>query len=167
METVPLLQVRGKTRNSSNWACRRPMRTVQALGKRARRVLVVDAYRDAGESLGALLEMWGYKTKVVCDAPAALEAAHERRPDVVILDVVLPQMDGYELATRLRRFETFRDVLLVALTGYVRPGDNERANMAGLDFFLLKPADPDVLHRLVRTASRQREPEGQSIVYSR
>src|SRR5262249_3503691 len=117
-----------------------------------RRVLVVDDNEDAVESLALLLSSHGHEVRTAYDGPDALELAEAFRPEVVILDIGLPRMDGYEVACRLRERAWTRDLLLVALTGYGREEDRRRAHEAGFDWHLVKPVDPEVLRVLLDPA---------------
>jgi PAS domain S-box-containing protein len=115
----------------------------------SRRVLVVDDNGDAAESLAMLLRAWGHEVRTTHDGLAALNAAEQVRPEVILLDIGLPRMDGYEVARRLRQRADMRDVLLVALTGYGQEEDRRRAKEAGFDAHLTKPANPTALQRLL------------------
>jgi PAS domain S-box-containing protein len=119
-------------------------------GGEHRRVLVVDDNGDAAESLALLLQTIGHETRVAHDGPGALKEAETFGPDVVLLDIGLPGMDGYEVARRLRRLEPARSALLVAVTGYGQDEDRRRSKEAGFDHHFVKPVDPatlaDVLH---------------------
>jgi PAS domain S-box-containing protein len=117
-----------------------------------RRVLVVDDSRDAVESLSLLLKLEGHEIQSAHDGPAALEAARRFRPQVIFLDIGLPGMDGYQVASRLRQQPELDGALLVALTGYGHADDRRRAEAAGFHAHLVKPADPEVLHRLLARA---------------
>src|SRR5262245_47530464 len=97
------------------------------------RVLVVDDYPDTGESLGVLLRLWGHEVRTAADGPAALDAAREFRPDVVLLDVGLPGMSGWEVAPLLRGQAGDHLPLLIAVTGYGREQDRARSVRAGFD----------------------------------
>ncbi len=116
------------------------------------RVLVVDDNADAAESLAALLRMAGHEVAVAHDPLTALRVAPAFRPAVAILDIGLPVMDGYELATRLRTELGF-PCHLIALSGYGQEHDRERSAAAGIQDHLVKPADPAVILRLVAGAS--------------
>jgi PAS domain S-box-containing protein len=107
----------------------------------ARRVLVVDDNRDAAESLAMLLRATGHEVRTAHAGPAALEAARAHRPEVVLLDIGLPGLDGYEVARRLRAEPGFKGALLVALTGYGQDEDRRRSQAAGFDLHLVKPVD--------------------------
>jgi CheY-like chemotaxis protein len=114
----------------------------------ARRVLVVDDNHDSAETMAELIRIWGHEVRTAHDGPSALECARGFRPQVVLLDVGLPGMDGYELAGRLRT-EGLAGDLLVSVTGYGQDEDRRRAQEAGFDHHLTKPVDPDALMRLV------------------
>lgn len=107
-----------------------------------RRILVVDDNRDAASSLAELLSLEGHAVVVAYDGPAALARAEEATPEVAFLDIGLPEMDGYELARRLRdRFG--EKITLVAVTGYGQDSDRRRSKEAGFDEHLVKPIDID------------------------
>jgi CheY-like chemotaxis protein len=106
------------------------------------RVLVVDDCPDTRTTLRMLLRQWGHESREAADGPAALKAAREFRPDVVLLDLGLPgDIDGYGVARRLRADESLRGALLVAVTGFGQSGDVDRCREAGFDHHLLKPFD--------------------------
>ena len=105
------------------------------------RVLVVDDNIDAAQSLAMLLESSGHHVRVAHGGVAALECAREHRPDVVFLDIGLPELDGYEVARRMRRSSNGNTFTLVAMTGYGQRSDRERSRAAGFDHHLVKPAD--------------------------
>jgi signal transduction histidine kinase len=117
-----------------------------------RRVLVVDDNVDSALAMGALLELEGHGVRVVHDAETALTAVHEFGPDVALLDIGLPGLDGYELARRLRQDERTRHVRLVALTGWGQESDRVRAEAAGFDAHLTKPAEPDAVLAAISAA---------------
>jgi signal transduction histidine kinase/ActR/RegA family two-component response regulator len=113
------------------------------------RILVVDDHHDSGDSLATLLRLLGHQVRVAYDGPAALEAASAFTPDVALLDIGMPGMDGIELATRLRREPALRGILIVALTGYGRDEDRRRSHDAGFDAHLVKPVDIAALNTLL------------------
>jgi CheY-like chemotaxis protein/two-component sensor histidine kinase len=118
------------------------------------RVLVCDDNEDAAESLATLLELRGHQVRVCHDGPAALEAAPAFGPDVVVLDIGLPNgMDGYEVARRLRS-DGQASAFLVALTGYGQEDDRRRSGEAGFDAHLTKPVEPKVLAELLDGVAR-------------
>jgi two-component system CheB/CheR fusion protein len=113
------------------------------------RVLVVEDNPDTAESLTMFLEGLGHHVRAVYDGVAALDAARTSPPDVMLVDIGLPGMDGYEFARRVRRDPDLDRVILVALTGYGREEDKQRAMAAGFDYHLVKPVSADALHGLV------------------
>jgi len=115
----------------------------------SKKVLVVDDNQDAAESLAMLLEVAGHQVRFCHDGKSALEAAAEWTPEVVLLDIGLPGMDGYEVARRLRSSPATRQALLVALTGYGQNDDQRRAREAGFDHHFIKPADLEALAALL------------------
>ena len=120
-------------------------------GAAAREVLIVEDNADARDTLKRMLEIDGHRVRVAVDGPAALAALKAAVPDVALIDIGLPQMDGYELARRIRAELNDRRPLLVAVTGYGLPEDRRRAHEAGFDVHLVKPVDfaqlADVLAR--------------------
>lgn len=113
------------------------------------RVLVLDDNRDAADSLGQLVQIWGHQAFVAYDGPAALELARRCRPDVALLDLVLRTMTGYEVAERLRRQPESKDVVLIAVTGRGDAQARRRACVAGFAQHLLKPVAPELLQRVL------------------
>jgi CheY-like chemotaxis protein len=113
------------------------------------RVLVVDDCPDNRESSRLLLGLWGHDVREAADGPAALKAADAFRPEVVLLDLGLPRMDGCAVARQLRQMNHLGRPLLVAVTGYGRACDVARAHEAGFDLLLAKPVDPGRLRRLL------------------
>jgi CheY-like chemotaxis protein len=105
------------------------------------RVLVVDDNVDAAQSLGLLLEESGHDVQTAYDGPSALEVALDYRPNVMLLDIGLPGIDGFEVAKRLRQQPDLRCVVLVAMTGYGQVTDKQRSQEAGFNHHLVKPAD--------------------------
>ena len=113
----------------------------------SRRVLIVDDNEDAANSLALILKLGGHETASVYSAVDALARAPAFRPDVVLLDIGLPGMDGYEVAQKMRELPGLRDIRLVAVTGYGRSDDRIRARDAGFDDHLTKPVEYAVLER--------------------
>jgi CheY-like chemotaxis protein len=116
------------------------------------RVLVVDDHEDTRESLALLLSMWGHEVRLAHDGPSALEASRDFCPQVVLLDIGLPGVNGWEVGRRLRQQEGLGPVLLVAVTGYAREQDQARSSEAGFDAHLAKPCDLEELQRLLAVA---------------
>ena len=117
-------------------------------------VLVVDDSRDCAESLALLVRLWGHEAVVAYDGPAALEAARSRTPDVVLLDIAMPKMDGYELARRLRQVAGLEEALFVAVSGHGNEADVRRCQETGIDCHFLKPVDPAELEKALGKAER-------------
>jgi CheY-like chemotaxis protein len=120
-----------------------------AAAARKHHVLIVDDNRDAASSLALLLELDGHRTIVAHDGPAALEAAEQHRPDVVLLDIGLPGMSGYEVGRRIRHEPWGRTLTIIALTGWGQAEDRRRSREAGFDAHLVKPVDPPTLISLL------------------
>ena len=123
----------------------------------ARRVLVVDDNGDAAESLAMLLRLLGVSVHVVNSGAAALDALSHAVPDVVLLDIGMPGMDGYEVARRVRQRPELRDVKLVALTGWGQDEDRRRSREAGFDQHLIKPAGMAELRMLLGSLPAPRD----------
>jgi CheY-like chemotaxis protein len=107
----------------------------------AHRILVVDDSRDAAESLAMLLESVGADVHTASDGLAALEKLDSYRPSVMLLDIGMPGMDGFEVARRARQRPASRDLTLIALTGWGQEADRRRSREVGIDFHLVKPVD--------------------------
>jgi PAS domain S-box-containing protein len=114
-----------------------------------RRILIVDDNQDAARSLAALLRLAGHETHTAFDGLEAIEVAAERRPDVVLLDIGLPKLNGYEAARRLRNETWATDVVLIALTGWGQEEDRQKSIAAGFNAHLVKPVDFNALQRLL------------------
>jgi signal transduction histidine kinase/DNA-binding response OmpR family regulator len=120
------------------------------------RVLVVDDNQDAAETIALYLQLEGHEVKTVRDGHQALACAGVFAPQVVVLDIGLPGLNGYEVAQRLRELPATREALIVALSGYGQPEDKQRALEAHFDHYFVKPADPQAL--VDRIAAWQRGP---------
>ena len=101
-----------------------------------------------------VLSVNGHHVQTKHDGPSTLAAVREHKPDVVVLDIGLPQMDGYEVARRLRAMPGGEAMMLIALTGYGQSEDKQRSHDAGFDYHLVKPVDPGVLEKLIARRSR-------------
>jgi len=121
---------------------------VPALAVR-RRVLIVDDNEDGAESLAMLLQLGGHETHTAHDGVKAMEAAERLQPDVVLLDIGLPQLNGYEVCRRIREQPWGRGLTLVAVTGWGQQEDRRRSREAGFDTHIVKPVDPEGLLRLL------------------
>jgi PAS domain S-box-containing protein len=120
-----------------------------ALTAVARRVLVVDDNVDAAESMAMLLRLAGHDVRVAYNGPEALAVAEGSHPEVVLLDIGLPGMSGYDVAQQWRQQPAFRDTVLIAVTGYGQEDDRRRSHEAGFDYHLTKPVDADGLRRVL------------------
>jgi CheY-like chemotaxis protein len=118
----------------------------------AHRILLVDDNQDVRDSLKFLLELDGHSVFSACDGKSALEAAALQTPEIVLLDIGLPDMDGYELARRLRGPDVASKALLIAVTGFGQQQDRARSVEAGIDYHLVKPIDLRVLRGIMRKA---------------
>jgi signal transduction histidine kinase len=116
---------------------------------RQARILVVDDSRDAAQSLALLLRIKGHDVRTAHDGPEALDVARQQQPDVVFLDIGLPHLNGFEVASRLRREPGTRDAYLIAMTGYGQDEDRRRSREAGFNCHLVKPVDPEDLQQLL------------------
>lgn len=136
--------------------------------RRPVRVLVVDDNRAAARSLTMLLRIWGYLVETAHDGPAALQVADQACPEVVLLDIGLPGIDGYQVARQLRQRPGMDRTLIVAVTGYGQEEDRHRAQQAGFDHHLIKPVDPSLLREFLdqstRTAPRPLKPAAEGTV---
>jgi DNA-binding response OmpR family regulator len=109
------------------------------------RVLIVEDDEDTATSLATLLQMYGYEVELASNGPTACRAVQANAPDIVLLDIGLPKMDGWEVATQIREQSTWRRPLLVAITGFDADKDRLRSREAGIDLHLVKPVDAERL----------------------
>jgi CheY-like chemotaxis protein len=116
--------------------------------------LVVDDNRDAARSLAHLLSLYGHEVHTAHDGPAALELARAHEPEIVLLDIGMPRMDGLEVARRMRN-DLGLKALLVALTGYGQDRDRRRSEEAGFDAHLVKPVEFEHLHTVLQISAKQ------------
>src|SRR5215203_1704686 len=108
-------------------------------------VLVVEDYQDAREMYAAYLQFSGYRVAEATNGIEAIDQARELMPDIILMDLALPKMDGWEATRRLKMDETTRHIPIVALTGHALAGHAEGARQAGCDAFVTKPCLPDAL----------------------
>ena len=131
-----------------------PRLAPEPVAAQRRRILVVDDNRDAAETLGMFLELAGHEVCLAHDGEEALRAAHENRPEIVLLDIGLPKLNGYEVARRLRQMSgdsgpESPPELIVAISGYGNDEDRQRGMDAGFDHYLVKPVEPAALQELL------------------
>ena len=129
-----------------------PAATARVTDALRRRVLVVDDNIDAAESVAAILKLSGYAVRCAYDGTSALQLAHSYRPDVVVLDIGLPDITGYEVARQLRAQPQFQHLPVVAVTGYGQDADRQQSREAGIDEHLTKPVDPAALQAFIATS---------------
>src|SRR5512133_324500 len=113
-------------------------------------VLVIEDNVDAGDSLADVLSLSGHRVLVARDGASGIEKARESHPDVVLCDIGLPDVDGYEVARRLRSVPELHGTRLIALSGYAQPEDRERARLAGFEAHLAKPPRLEQLEQMIR-----------------
>jgi two-component system CheB/CheR fusion protein len=119
-----------------------------------KRILVVDDHRDQAESLGQLLKLMGHEVHVAFNGQDALSALNAFRPEVGLLDIGLPGINGYELARRIREHPQFKNIILVAQTGWGQEKDRQRSKEAGFDHHLVKPVGPEMIEKILQTNAR-------------
>jgi CheY-like chemotaxis protein len=119
------------------------------------RVLVVDDNRDAADSCSTLLELSGHSVQAAYTGHEALAIAAKTRPHVVVTDIGLPDIDGYEVAAKIRAAPWGRGMVLIAVTGWGQESDKQRAFSAGFSHHLTKPIDPDTLESLLQSLSAE------------
>jgi DNA-binding response OmpR family regulator len=122
------------------------------------RVLVVDDNRNTVESLTMLLDLHGNTTHTAYDGLEAVKLAEAVRPEIILLDIGLPRIDGYEACRRIREQEWGRNMIVVALTGLGHDDDRLRSRQAGLDMHLVKPVDPEILLAVLAATPREPRP---------
>ncbi len=149
---LPILQTQKETARTNTSA---PLSALETNSINGKRILVVDDNVDAAESLALLLEMSGHITKSVHDGTTGLTAAEEFRPDVILLDIGLPDINGYEVARRIRQKTWGDNILLIAATGWGQQKDKDLATAAGFDKHLTKPIDYQTLNCLLETTRSQ------------
>ena len=142
--TLPRLQHQGEAENA--------LPPVGLLAPKQARILVIEDNVDAGEVLGELLSLLGHEVAVALDGQAGLDMFDGFHPDVVLCDIGLPDLDGYEVAIRMRERRSTKRPLMIALTGYGSAKDHERSIAAGFDHHVVKPPNPEVLLRIIDSA---------------
>ena len=119
------------------------------------KILVVDDNADSAEAIGKLLQLKGYDVRWAFDGGSAVTIAKQFEPHLVLLDIRLPDIDGYEVLRRLREQSGPSQPLVAAITGYGQPEDRRRTQEAGFDHHLVKPFGPDVLMALIQSLGQK------------
>ena len=114
-----------------------------------RRILVVDDNYDSAESLALLLQLHGHEVRQAHDGVEAVEAAAAFAPEIVVLDIGLPKLNGYDAARQIRALPSGKRIVLVALTGWGQAADRQRSAESGFDLHLVKPVNPEALSKLI------------------
>jgi signal transduction histidine kinase len=123
---------------------------------RSLRVLIADDNVDTAESFNILLKLNGHETQMAHDGRQAIERAQQMRPDVAIVDIGMPQLNGYDVARRIREEPWGKQMFLIAATGWAQPEDRRRTHEAGFDIHLVKPVEPEVLLNLLKQWAKSR-----------
>jgi two-component system CheB/CheR fusion protein len=154
-EVIVRLPLQVPTPTATNPVAQLEKRAAPAAGA-ARRVLIVEDNADSAESMALLARSWGHDVAIAADGAAALTLAQSFLPQTALVDIGLPEMDGYALARRLRQNSLHRELYLVAMTGYGREEDRRAARAAGFDAHIVKPADMDELEKLLAVGGVKR-----------
>ncbi|WP_019230408.1 response regulator [Sedimentibacter sp. B4] len=117
------------------------------------KVLIIDDNKDLTEIMCDLIGFLGHKTICSQDGKVGIAMAKEHHPDVIICDIGLPVMDGYEVAQQMRKDDEIKETFLIALSGYAGPEDRKRSREAGFDRHLAKPADISAIERVIAEAA--------------
>jgi two-component system, chemotaxis family, CheB/CheR fusion protein len=144
---LPTIRDRDHQDDSHNGELQEP----PAAGSVTHRVLIVDDNPDTTDTTTEIAKSWGHDVAVANSGPAALDLAGQMHPDIILIDIGLPEMNGYELARRLRQLPGMETTRLIAVTGYGREEDRQAAHEAGFNLHLTKPVDPSRLKRLLAT----------------
>jgi two-component system CheB/CheR fusion protein len=139
--------MKGVSRNRANVEWTRPVEA-------CRRILIVDDHLRSAECLASIVKMWGYETRFANLGAAAISEAISFHPDVVLLDIDMPDMDGYAVAQALRREPSFDSTLIVAMTGHSSEADIQKARKAGFDRHFVKPLEIDALRDCLAQATQ-------------
>jgi two-component system CheB/CheR fusion protein len=118
-----------------------------------RRILVIDDNLDAANALRYLLQNEGHEVSVAVDGPAGLALARQLKPDFLLLDIGLPNLNGYEIAKLVRQDDSLRQTTIIAITGYGQSNDRARALAAGFDHHMTKPVEFHSLQKLFRVTT--------------
>jgi two-component system CheB/CheR fusion protein len=152
-EFIVYLPKGAETKDQRNSPLKEPSKPSAALISDTHRVLIVDDNVDMAEIVSEMARLWGHQVAVAHDGPAALELAATFRPEIALVDLGLPGMNGYELVRRFRDLPAMESVPLVAITGYAAEEDLRLAQEAGFNLYFVKPIDLDRLESLLATLS--------------
>ena len=130
--------------------------------KQGFRILVVDDNHDSALSLAMMLSIMGHDTRTAHDGESAVTTAESFRPEVVLLDIGLPKLNGYEVAQRIREHEWGTSMFLIAVTGWGQEEDRQRSSEVGLNVHMVKPVEPAALERLFAELRRTQAEQGQA-----
>jgi CheY-like chemotaxis protein len=119
---------------------------------RPKQMLIIDDNKLQAQSLGLLLQLWGYEVRLAYDGPSALAVLSEYNADVALIDIGLPGMNGYEIARYIREQPQWRGMMLIAQSGWGRDSDREKTGDAGFDHHLTKPIDHRALEKILTHA---------------
>jgi CheY-like chemotaxis protein len=131
---------------------------VEAALNSSQRILIVDDNRDSADSLGSMLRIMGNDTRIAYDGEAAVAAATAFRPDLILLDIGLPKLNGYDVCRRIRDQPWGKSIVLIALTGWGQEDDIRRSHQAGFDHHMVKPVEPNALMKLLAGQSNAIKP---------
>jgi CheY-like chemotaxis protein len=118
------------------------------------KILVADDDQDSAESLAMLFQLMGHDVRSAQSGLAAIDVAAEFRPELIVLDIGMPGLDGYEVCRRIRQHPWGQAIVIAALTGWTRDEDRDRSEQAGFNHFLVKPVDPKALEDLIAGLGR-------------
>ena len=133
--------------------------TESAANRTGRKILVADDDQDSAESLALLFQLMGHDVRAAQSGLAAIDVAAEFRPDLIVLDIGMPGLDGYEVCRRIRQHDWAQTIVIAALTGWSRDEDRDRSEQAGFNHFLVKPVDPKALEELIAGLMRAARPD--------
>ena len=133
--------------------------TESPANRTSRKILVADDDQDSAESLALLFQLMGHDVRAAQSGLAAIDVAAEFRPDLIVLDIGMPGLDGYEVCRRIRQHDWAQTIVIAALTGWSRDEDRDRSEQAGFNHFLVKPVDPKALEDLIAGLTRAACPD--------
>ena len=133
--------------------------TESPANRTSRKILVADDDQDSAESLALLFQLMGHDVRAAQSGLAAIDVAAEFRPDLIVLDIGMPGLDGYEVCRRIRQHDWAQTIVIAALTGWSRDEDRDRSEQAGFNHFLVKPVDPKALEELIAGLMRDDRPD--------